>query len=63
MPYFKICLTILLVLVIMSPYLLYKFVRSPIGSIKSLRDDWKMINGDWFYDYTSTHTEKKSKET
>ena len=58
----KTLLTILVVLVILVPYMLFKFVCNPIGSVKQMWLDWKMINGDW-NDYSPAHTKTKEKKT
>lgn len=55
-------LTFTILFVILVPYLMIRFVRHPLTCIKNMRDDWRMINGDW-YDYTPTHSETKEKKT
>jgi hypothetical protein len=58
----KTTLTIIAVFVILTPYLIFKFVCNPIGCIKQMRANWKLVNGD-FYDYPSSYTEEEEKET
>jgi hypothetical protein len=58
----KTILTIIAVFVILSPYLMFKFVCNPIGCIKQMRANWKLVNGD-FYDYPSIYAEEEEKET
>lgn len=43
----KTILTLIVILVILSPYLLFKFICNPIGCIKQMRADWKLVNGDF----------------
>jgi hypothetical protein len=57
----KTTLTIIAIFVILSPYLMFKFVCNPIGCIKQMRANWKLVNGD-FYDYPSLYAEEE-KET
>lgn len=52
-------LTFTILFVIMVPYLMYKFVKHPLVCLKGMRDDWRMVNGD----YTSTYSETEEKET
>lgn len=52
-------LTFTILFVILVPYLMIKFVRHPLACLKSMRDDWRMVNGD----YTSTYSETEEKET
>ena len=46
--------------VIMVSYMMIKFTLHPLACIKAMRDDWRMINGNYPYTYTETK-EKKTK--
>jgi CxxC motif-containing protein len=58
----KTILTIIAVLVIMSPYLIIKFVCNPIGCIKQMRANWKFVYGD-SCDYPSLYCKDEEKKT
>ena len=45
--------------VIMVSYMMIKFTLHPLACIKAMRDNWRMVNGD----YKSTHSKTEEKET
>jgi hypothetical protein len=57
----KTILTIIAIFVILSPYLMFKFVCNPVGCIKQMWANWKLVNGD-FCDYPSIYSKEEEKK-